>query len=424
MLDLGLIAALGFLGSFGHCVGMCGPIAVAFALTTQPASPPDAPSSPRRQPQWQFHLLLNLGRLLSYMAVGAAIGGVGSVLMAGGQMAGVGSLLRRSMALLTGSLLIWLGLRQVAPQLLPRLPLPHPVQGWLHQRLQQVMTRAAQTPHWGTPLLLGLAWGLVPCGFLYAAQIKAAATSSPWGGALTMLAFGSGTLPMMIGLGTYSAWLSRDRTSQLFQLGGWLTLLIGVLTLMRTGDLMIDYTGHLALLCLALSLIARPICKLWAYPYRCRRLLGVGAGVLAIAHTLHMLEHSWNWQLAAVQFMLPQHQWGMVAGGAGLALMVPLTLTSNDFAQRQLGAAWRSLHRLSLPAFGLCTVHCLLSGSTYLGNMSWSPSTLLPTALLGGGVGLVLAVRSPLVWRLCGLSQWYTPPQTRPVAIPASRPHC
>ena len=157
-------------------------------------------------------------------------------------MAGVGSVLRRGMALLTGTLLILIGLRQVAPGLFPQLPFLHPLQGALHDRLQHVMGQASHSRRWWTPLLLGLVWGLIPCGFLYTAQLKAAATSSLWIGAATMGAFGLGTLPVMVGLGTYSAWLSRDRRSQLFQLGGWITLLIGVLTLLRTGDLRVDYS--------------------------------------------------------------------------------------------------------------------------------------------------------------------------------------
>ena len=103
-----------------------------------------------------------------------------------------------------------------------------------------------------------------------------------------MGAFGLGTLPMMVGLGTYSAWLSRDRRSQLFQLGGWITLLIGILTLLRTGDLMVDYAGHLSLLCLALALIARPVSKIWPHllrfsPLAGRRCICAGPG----AHSAH-----------------------------------------------------------------------------------------------------------------------------------------
>lgn len=397
---------------------MCGPITVAFALASRAD---DAATQPTRRQQFWFHLCLNFGRLMSYVLVGAAIGGLGSVLIAGGQMAGVGSALRRGMALLTGGLLILIGLRQVAPGLLPKLPFLHPIQGALHDRLQRVMSQTSQSQRWWTPLLLGLAWGLVPCGFLYTAQIKAAETSSLLAGAATMGAFGLGTVPTMVGLGTYSAWLSRDRTSQLFQLGGWLTLLIGVLTLLRTGDLMVDYAGHLSLLCLALALIARPISKLWSGLLRFRRLLGVGAGVLAVAHTVHMLEHSWNWNPAAVRFMLPQHQWGMVAGAIALGLMVPLTLTSNDMAQRHLGTAWRSLHLLSIPALLLGGLHAIVAGSSYLGSLQIQGRSLLNAGVLLGGLLLVLAARSPICWRLCRLKQWYTPARSQPTK-PTQKP--
>jgi sulfite exporter TauE/SafE len=424
VLELGLIAALGFLGSFGHCVGMCGPITVAFALAAQPSANMTQPGEPPpRREQFWFHLCLNVGRLASYVLVGAAIGGLGSVLVAGGQMAGIGSLLRRGIALLTGGLLILIGLRQVAPHLLPPLPLLHPLQGALHTRLQQAMSQTSTARRWWTPLLLGLAWGLIPCGFLYTAQIKAAETSSVLAGAATMLAFGLGTMPMMVGLGTYSAWLSRDRTSQLFQLGGWITLLIGVLTLMRTGDLMVDYAGHLSLLLLALALMARPICKVWPAPLRFRRLLGVGAFVLAVAHTLHMLEHSWNWQPAAVRFMLPPHQWAMLAGAIALALMVPLALTSTDMAQRRLGKTWRSLHLLSLPAMVLAGLHVIVAGSSYLGGLQFQGLPLIHSLLLGSGVVLVLAVRSPWPWKLLGLQHWYTPAQETSMAVPPQPSH-
>lgn len=424
MLELSLVAALGLLGSFGHCVGMCGPIAVAFSLAV-PSSVTEMTEVSSRSHSFWFHLSLNLGRLASYVLVGAAIGGLGSVLVAGGQMAGVGSGLRRGMALLTGTLLILIGLNQVAPGLLPKLPFLHPLQGALHDRLQQAMGYTAQSRRWWTPLVLGLAWGLIPCGFLYTAQIKAAETSSLVAGAATMGAFGLGTLPMMVGLGTYSAWLSRDRRSQLFQLGGWITLLIGALTLLRTGDLMVDYAGHLSLFCLAFALIARPISQVWRAPLRFRRLLGVAGFVLALAHTVHMLEHSWNWNPAAVRFMLPQHQWGMVAGVIALMLMVPLTLTSTDRAQRRLGKAWRSLHLLSVPVLLLGGLHAIIAGSSYLGSLQLRGRPLLHAGLLAGGLLLVMAVRSPYCWQLLNLKQWYTPAakSLQPIPPPTSQCH-
>ena len=113
MLDLLLIVALGFLGSFGHCVGMCSPITVAFSLSHKQNS--------SWQQQVYFHSLLNLGRIISYALVGAGIGAVGSVLIASGQIAGIGSDLRRWIAIFTGVMLIWFGLRQIKPDFLPRL---------------------------------------------------------------------------------------------------------------------------------------------------------------------------------------------------------------------------------------------------------------------------------------------------------------
>jgi sulfite exporter TauE/SafE len=88
--------------------------------------------------------------------------------------------------------------------------------------------KLSATPHWWTPALLGSVWGLIPCGFLYAAQIKAAETGNLWLGAATMLAFGLGTMPMMLGVGVSASKLSADKRSQLFRLGGWVTLTIGI----------------------------------------------------------------------------------------------------------------------------------------------------------------------------------------------------
>jgi sulfite exporter TauE/SafE len=109
MLDLLLIMTLGFLGSFGHCLGMCGPLAAAFSLSRKQEAPT------KWQEQLSFHILLNLGRLISYALIGAAIGALGSILIAGGYIAGSGSGLRRAIALLTGSMLIWFGILQIQP---------------------------------------------------------------------------------------------------------------------------------------------------------------------------------------------------------------------------------------------------------------------------------------------------------------------
>jgi uncharacterized protein len=362
MLDLWLIFTLGFLGSFGHCLGMCSPLTVAFSLSHQQ-------NSPTLGQQVKFHTLLNLGRIFSYTVVGAAIGGLGTILSQSGQIAGIGSELRQSISVITGLMLIWFGIRQIKPDLLPQLPLLHPLlQNKLHNYLSGGMVKLAMQKQQWTPLLLGITWGLMPCGFLYVAQIKAAETSSFQMGAATMLAFGVGTLPMMAGVGISISMVSKDIRSQLFRLGGWVTLLIGIITLLRTGDTMTDYTGHTALFCLILALIARPVSPWWSFPLSYRRALGVGAYVLAVVHTCHMMEHSLQWNLQAVVFLPANLQQGIVVGVIALLLMTPAALTSFDSFQKSLGENWRRIHLLSVPALIFAVIHTISIGSHYLGS--------------------------------------------------------
>ena len=402
MIDLLLIFVLGFLGSFGHCLGMCGPLTVALALSQDNAT--------NKVEGWRFHLLLNLGRTVSYGLVGAALGGLGSIVVASGQLAGIGSGLRQFMAIFTGCLLIWFGLGQIKPNWLPRLPFLHPLRGEIHTRLNSGMNRLSTRQKWWTPALLGGVWGLIPCGFLYAAQLKAVETGDLLFGALTMLCFGLGTTPTMLGVGVLASKVSADRRSQLFRLGGWVTLTIGVLTLLRS-DAMVDYTGHGALLLLMLALIARPLSRFWSIPLQYRRLIGVGAFVLAIAHTAHMLDHSLNWNPDAIAFMLPQLRLGLLLGIVSLVLMLPAAVTSSDRLQKKLGKHWRRIHLLTVPGLILAVGHTILLGSHYLGNLqsiSLDSRVRVVVVLLLGI--LIMLSRSALFWTIVRQKKLYTPP--------------
>ncbi len=401
-MDLLLIMVLGFLGSFGHCVGMCGPLTIAFSLSQKGSA------APTWQQSLYFHGLLNVGRIFSYAAIGAGIGALGSVLIAGGQLAGIESDLRRGLAIFTGILLIWMGLIQVQPSLLPNIPLLHPFQGKLHQTLSAGMMNLSFSSHWWTPLLLGLIWGFIPCGFLYTAQIKAAETGNLWNGMITMLAFGLGTLPSMLGIGVSASLLGADRRSQLFRMGGWVTIEIGLLILLRTGQ-MEDYTGQGALALLMLALVARPISRLWAAPLKYRRALGVGAFVLAVAHSLHMIQHNLNWNLDAVSFMLPEQQAALWAGAIALALMTPAALTSCDRAASLLKRYWRWIHLLNIPALILAVGHTLWLGSHYFGALEVSSNQVTSALLLTGLTLLVLLVRHRWMWSLLSLERFYAP---------------
>jgi uncharacterized protein len=390
--------ALGFLGSFGHCVGMCGPLAVALSL-----SETQAQTKTIRRSLF-FHGLLNVGRMVSYTLVGAGIGAISSVLVAGEQFAGIDSTLRQSITLVAGCFLIWMGLMQIAPSLLPNIPLLHPIQGRLHQGLNHLLRRTAISSSPFTPFLLGLVWGLIPCGFLYSAQIKAAAAGTVGGGAMTMLAFGLGTVPSMVGVGLWATWMSADRRGQLFKMGGWVTLTIGVLTLLRTGE-MVDYTGHGALILLMLALVARPMGKLLPWLLRYRRGLGVGSFILAVVHTGYMLSHSLEWHLETILFLLPLQQGGMGSGIIALVCLVPPALTSFDRLMQWKG--WRWIHWLVIPALILGVAHTILMGPHYLGNLEWMMANQVQTGVLLLVSLSVFLVRSRWVWCVLSLEKYY-----------------
>ncbi len=169
-----LVAALlvGLAGA-GHCLGMCGGIAAALGMGA-------------RKPT--IMLAYHLGRLLSYGALGVLAGWLASTVDTAGW-----TLVLRYIA---GILLIAMGLyiadwwRGLAA--LERLG------GHLWQPVQRLAR------HWLPPrgvhhgLILGLCWGMMPCGLIYSALALSATQQSPLGGGLMMLSFGLGTLPAMI----------------------------------------------------------------------------------------------------------------------------------------------------------------------------------------------------------------------------------
>ena len=90
-----------------------------------------------------------------------------------------------------------------------------------------------------TPLLVGLLTGFMPCGALYAAWLCAMSSGSAGNGALLMLAFSLGTVPLMLLFASLGALLPRGWTKYLHKLGAVLVtsmglkMLIGGLLLLR-----------------------------------------------------------------------------------------------------------------------------------------------------------------------------------------------
>jgi sulfite exporter TauE/SafE len=163
---------LGLLGS-AHCAGMCGPLALAL------------PGNPRPGAFFVGRSAYNSGRILTYSALGAVFGMFGRTLaMAGFQR----------------WLSISLGLVLLAGLLLSRrAALSRPIT-WLVTRVKTPMAALLRRRSLSSVALLGVLNGFLPCGLVYVACAAAAATGGLASGSLYMVAFGLGTLPMMLAI--------------------------------------------------------------------------------------------------------------------------------------------------------------------------------------------------------------------------------
>lgn len=203
-MELWTALMLGLAGS-AHCAGMCGPLALALPRS----------AGAGWWPHLAGRLAYNLGRLTTYGLLGLAFGGLGRGLALAGVQRWVS--IGLGVALLAGVALggtrgwKWPNLMNWAPA-------------------RRLFGRLLQRPGAGTLTLLGGLNGLLPCGLVYAACAGAAVSGSGPAGAVYLLVFGLGTVPMMLGLALAGgalqvplrARLQRVIPVALGVMGGWL----------------------------------------------------------------------------------------------------------------------------------------------------------------------------------------------------------
>jgi len=252
-----MLALIGVLTSV-HCIGMCGGITLTQCLPTNGDSPerhsgPDPesifagrsktdsrlrgndgvdPRSPKSSHKnesqlstFNFQLstrakailrpsLYNLGRVISYTLIGACVGALGAVISFPGAMRGI-------VQLIAGLFMVVMGLNMLG------------IFPWLKQfgiQLPQGLTRRvdALAGRSSSPLFIGLLNGLMPCGPLQAMQLYAFSTGSALGGALSMLFFCLGTVPLMFALGAAGSLLGRRFTAKAMTAGAVLVCVLGL----------------------------------------------------------------------------------------------------------------------------------------------------------------------------------------------------
>jgi len=205
----------GLLGT-GHCIGMCGGLVSALSL-----------SEAGRQGGWFFHLLYNLGRISTYTFIGAVVGWLGSALAYTDRF----KMVTRS--LLIGSdifvILVGLGTAGLFTWLnVSKLDFPGPMKA-----MTLAVAGLRRLPPAISALPLGLLFGFIPCGYLYAVAITAAQSASVATGALMLFAFGLGTAPSLLLFGGAAHWLSGRARTWMLRVAGLVVAGMGVINLIK-----------------------------------------------------------------------------------------------------------------------------------------------------------------------------------------------
>ena len=246
-LNLIPVFLVGLAGSV-HCVGMCGGIVGAFSMA--PARERAFPvavvtqAAPRAFDGALRAMAYNTGRIGSYAVAGAFAGGLagGARTLAGlGPIQAGGYWLANLMLVVLGLYLMgaWAGLTR-----LERLG-----QG-LWRRLRPLMSFILPLDSPFKMLALGALWGWLPCGMVYSVLLTAMLAGSAAAGASVMIAFGLGTLPMLLALGAAGARLRQAlQRPRVRAAGGLLVLGFGMLGFARAASGM--SMGWLDMLCLA-----------------------------------------------------------------------------------------------------------------------------------------------------------------------------
>lgn len=205
-LGYGALFAVGLVTSV-HCIGMCGGINMAQCISYRQKHPDSGVTRPS--------LIYNAFRVISYTAVGALAGALGSAFNISGNFKGFISLVAGLFMIVMGFNL--LGMMGALRRFIPRLP------------SLNAPSRATRIG----PAAVGILNGFMPCGPLQAMQLYALSTGSPLQGAMAMLFFGLGTFPVMFAFGSVSTMLSGKLTRQLLKVSGILVIVLGVIAFDR-----------------------------------------------------------------------------------------------------------------------------------------------------------------------------------------------
>lgn len=184
-----------------HCVGMCGGIMLSQTVGNESSTKFEA---------MKPSLLYNAGRVISYTILGGVIGAVGSAFSLSFKS-------KAAVQIIAGIFMIMMGLNMSGFSLFRKFQIKLPKSFCKFKSKE------------GSPFVVGLLNGFMPCGPLQTMQIFALGTGSPVKGALAMLVFSVGTVPLMLTFGALSGLLSKGHTKKILKLSGVMIIVLGLI---------------------------------------------------------------------------------------------------------------------------------------------------------------------------------------------------
>ncbi len=205
---------LGLLGSF-HCIGMCGPLVLAMPFQSFDGNKKILPM-----------LFYHFGKSISYGMLGIFAGALGKTF--------IFFKWQQSLSIIAG--LFILGIT-FFPYLKNKIKLPSTFNNFYNNIFQKQL----QEKHWTNFLTIGFLNGLLPCGLVYTALAAAIISTTPISGFLFMFIFGLGTIPSLSFLILVKNNLSVNYKKYLFKTTYYISILVGLLLILRGLNLNIPY---------------------------------------------------------------------------------------------------------------------------------------------------------------------------------------
>ena len=200
-----LVAFIMGLFSSMHCIGRCGSIIGTLTLSLSP----EIRNNKKRLLPFVFNY--NFGRITSYAIAGALVGVIEALLTAHlGQTQGH-RILQILSAVIMGSAGLYIA------GWFPRFAYIEKAGVMLWKTIEPYGRKLIPVKNRTHAYLFGMVWGWMPCGLVYSALALSATAGDASKSAMTMLAFGLGTLPAVIGVGVMTQLLTRLSRIQRFK---------------------------------------------------------------------------------------------------------------------------------------------------------------------------------------------------------------